>query len=191
MSDDELGDLPEVTEHLCPECGKPFKSAAGLGTHRLHTHGVESPRTKPDVDGAPKRRGRPKGSSRGSVRRERREQAVKETLLELAQFSDEMQGRGQAAAETLAEVIKRDAGKIAISLSWVGEKLTPVGFLIDRTMGHGGVITIARGFNGVIMHAVRSWRELLQRRAAEAEFEQLNETGSDAAADADAASDNG
>ena len=189
MSEPTADDL-EVVEHNCPECGESFQTASGMATHRSIKHGVTgssetTKRRRSGGDGSPKRPGRPRGG-----RRERREQAVRETLQELAQFSEEMQGRGTASAETLAEVIKRDAPKIAVSLSWVGEKLTPVGFLIDRTMGHGGVITIARGFNGVIMHAVRQWRELLHRRAEQAELDLLNEqlnVDPDAAPDAGAA----
>jgi len=33
-------DAREPARHKCPECGKTFKSAAGLGAHRQRTHGV-------------------------------------------------------------------------------------------------------------------------------------------------------
>lgn len=162
-------------EHACPECGRTFKTPGALGLHRKAVHGVESGRDRGERNKG--KRGKRDGSPRrtdqsGRERQSRRARQVRETLEELTTFSDELRGRNDdVPAQQLADVIRRDASKIADSLAWVAERLTPVGLLIDRTMGHGGIITIARGFTGVIGHGLRSWRQLLARRQSELNVE--------------------
>jgi uncharacterized C2H2 Zn-finger protein len=37
--------LEKSSEHKCPDCGKVFKAAAGLGVHRRNIHGIVSTST--------------------------------------------------------------------------------------------------------------------------------------------------
>lgn len=171
--DDENADTaPPVDEerpYVCEHCDKTYTSQGGLRAHLLTKHpgaAVTTKRKKKEggSEAAP-RRGRNAGGS-GS-RQERRRKMVRETIDELTEVAVELrQGTGTEPGR-LADVLRRDADRIATSLSWIAERVNPLGSLIDVTMGHGGAITIARGFNGVGLWFLRTWRKALAGRAAE------------------------
>lgn len=185
-TDDDTGDggtgdawsnaqVIEGQGHECPECGESFKSLPGLATHRKLKHGVESARGRGERSrGSRDRSPRRSSGDGGEQRVQRRQRQVRETLEEFTELARELRGDTGEQPGSLAEVIRRDADKIATSLSWVAEKFTPIGFAIDKLTGHGGILTVARGFNGVIVHGLRSWRVMLARRA---EAEQLAQMG--------------
>lgn len=145
---------------VCDECQKTFKNRRSLNEHKREYHRKDGrqPRThgRGSSEGSP-RRGTPKSGNR----QERRARQVRETLQELTAFSDELRGRSTEPAVDLADVIRRDAVRIAESISWVAERFNPLGTLIDWTTGHGGVITIARGFSGVGRWVTRRWRTMI------------------------------
>jgi hypothetical protein len=162
----------------CPDCDEgPFPSKLSLGAHRFHKHGIRG-----SSQTAKKERGR-KGRSqtrprtqaaagsddRESGRQARRRKAVKETLVELVSFTDEARGRGEGPPDDLADVIRRDADKIANSVAWIAERFLPLGRLIDLAFGHGGLLTVARGFMGVGTWTLAHWRQLIQERQADAQ----------------------
>lgn len=153
--------------YVCPECGKTYTSQGGLRAHALTKHpgtSISTRRAKKKEAGgdAAPRRGRSQGSGN---RQERRRKAIRETIDELTEVTQELRGATGIEPEQLAEVLRRDADRIAVSLSWIAERVNPLGRLVDLTMGHGGVITIARGFNGVGLWFLRTWRKALAARA--------------------------
>lgn len=164
-ADDDAG------KRVCPECGEAFDSNFRLGLHRRNKHGVpgQSDRRKRERKAAARGPGRPKGS--GESRVEKRRRLIRETLLETVELADEARGRSEAPAEDLADVIRRDADRIAYSLAWVADKLVPFGTVVDFAFGRGGVLTVARGFSGVGRWVIRRWRTLLAERQAAAEAE--------------------
>lgn len=176
-TDASAGDS-EADSLVCPDCGETLSSKMLLGAHRFHKHGIRGSSGK-----AKKRRGESSGRGPGrprttaaagddgeTARQKRRRRAVKETLVELTSFTDELRGRGLAPAEDLADVIRRDADKIANSVAWIAERFNPLGRMIDLGFGHGGLVTVGRGFMGVGTWLLRSWRGMLQERAAGGEL---------------------
>lgn len=170
MTDEEVTVAEVVDEqHVCPECGEAFKRASGLATHRSSKHGVAGARQdRAASDAAPKRR-------KSVGRRDRREQQVKETIDEFVKFTNELRGRSSDEPDDLADLLRKDAAKIAYSLSWVAERLAPVGWFIDKTMGHGGVITIATGFSGLLRKGLHGWREMIAKRNEQSDIDALND----------------
>jgi hypothetical protein len=164
----------------CPECGKPFTSPMQLGAHRSQAHGVKGgsraaakrrgelpPEEERRGPGRPRKDGSPaRPRHGGGSRQERRRKAVQDTLIELVSFTDEARGRDTGPPVDLADVIRRDAAKIANSVAWLAERFNPLGRVIDLGFGHGGVITIARGFLGVGTWTLGHWRQLLEQRSA-------------------------
>lgn len=182
QEDEETGSSDEL---VCPDCDAgPFTSKLSLGAHRYHKHGVKGTAGHKKSSGRP--RGRPPGSkNRGeagasegeSARQARRRKAVRDTLVEFVSFMDEARGRSDAPAADLSDVIRRDADKIANSVAWIAERFLSLGRMIDLLLGHGGPLTVARGFLGVGTWTLAHWRETLRHRA---ETEQLVEPGQDA-----------
>lgn len=166
----------------CPECGKTFASKLALGAHRAQAHGVRgssqrSKRRQRNAAGDGERRpvGRPRKTAAADAepaRQARRRKAVRETLTEIVSFTDEARGRGDdTGGGDLADVIRRDADKIANSIAWLAERFNPMGRLIDLAFGHGGIVTVGRGFLGVGTWTLSHWRQLIRERetaAAEA-----------------------
>jgi hypothetical protein len=143
-------------DHVCPECGQTFKLAMHLGAHRARKHGVAA--------ATPKRKRSGAKSESASSPRARRKTAIASTLRELADLADDARGRGTELPEDLAAVIRRDADKIATTLAAVADKLNPVGWFVDATMGPGGVLTLAVGLSGVGRWLLRQWRAQLTSR---------------------------
>lgn len=175
--DEADGPLPEgvtVTDggrFQCPDCERSYKNVDDLQKHRRLQHAFRSS----------SRRGRPQGSknkggagSDGSPRREqapglrrvRREKDVRETLEEIVSFSRAVKGE-RVDVRSLVDVIDRDKQRMAVSIAWVAEKFNPLGALIDLTMGHGGAITIVKGFSGVGGWMISRWRQLIAERESE------------------------
>lgn len=142
--------LPEATTaHVCPECGEEFKLAMHLGGHRKREHGVAGT--------APKKKRRT--TERESSPKARRKQAIASTLRELAELSDDARGRTtHTLPEHLSDVIRRDADKIATTIATVAEKVNPVAWFVDTTMGPTGLLTLAVGLSGVGRWLLRFWR---------------------------------
>ncbi len=172
-AEDEGGVQGDPGPLECEVCGREFESKFQLGTHRWNSHKLRTVKAPPSGRGP----GRPKGSSSRprraaatddseSARQARRRKAVRETLLELTTFTDELRGRGEGEVADLADVIRRDADKLASSVAWIEERFTPLGRVIDLAFGHGGVITVGRGFMGVGSWVLGRWRTLLTERAA-------------------------
>lgn len=174
-------DAEQVEGFPCDICGSVESSPMRLGLHKRRKHGVvgksdrsrrereERARSADDEGTAEKRRrGRPpsraprRPPSEGS--QAKRKRMVKETIVEFLDFTDEVRGRSELPDERLAEVIRRDAEKIASSLAWAAERFTPLGLAIDRLAGHGSIITFVRGFLGVGRHAIRKWRQSVAER---------------------------
>lgn len=158
--------------YACPGCEKTYTSQGGLRAHLIShpSHGQmpsfrkERKEQKGKSGDASPRRGRVAGAAAGS-RQERRRKAVRETIEELTDLTIEVRRGSGQEPDNLADVLRRDADKIATSLSWIAERVNPLGRFIDLAMGHGGAFTIARGFNGVGIWFLRTWRQALARRA--------------------------
>ena len=160
----------EEQRYVCPECGEGFRLAMRLGLHRKREHGVEGQSKSSRQEREQRRRGGLKSGkprAEGSPRRpsessqQRRARAIRETLLEFVEFTDEARGRSEVPPRDLADVIRRDASKLANSLAWAAERFNPLAWAIDQLAGHGGVITFVRGFMGVGTWLVGHWRRSL------------------------------
>jgi hypothetical protein len=149
--------------HVCPECGEEFSSPMRLGLHRYQKHGIRGRDAQRKAAGGGSRRST-SASRPGESRQAKRRRAVRETLLELTDFTDELRGRGRTEPVDLADVIRRDADKIADALAHAAERFNPLAFAIDKLAGHGGVITFARGFLGLGTWLARKWRQGLAAR---------------------------
>lgn len=150
--------LPEATKkHVCPECGEEFALAMRLGLHRRREHGVAGTTPKRKSSGTTKAR-------EASSPKTRRKQAVASTLKELADLADDARGRSTEMPEHLADVIRRDADKIATTVSTVAEKVNPVAWFVDVTMGPTGILTLIVGLSGVGRWLLRSWRQSVDNR---------------------------
>lgn len=149
----------------CPECGARLKNRKSLGGHMRDVHKIKGG-IGGRGPGRPRKDGNPSRPPSGN-RQERRRRLVQETLIELSEFTDELRGRSELPAVDLSDLIRRDAAKIANSVAWVAERFNPLGTLIDLTTGHGGAITIMRGFTGVGGWVLRRWRTLLSERERE------------------------
>lgn len=164
----------DAERHACPECGEEFSAKFRLGLHRSQKHGYVSPRRGEDRGRGGKRGpGRPKGSGAGQSRQVRRKTAIKQTIDEILDFADDLRGRSTGELGDLADVLRRDADRIATSLSWAAERFNPLAFGIDKLAGHGGILTLAGGFSGVGRWVIKRWRSLVAERA-EAEAEQAS-----------------
>ena len=158
-ADDE--DAEVTTGHVCPECGEAFALAMQLGLHRRRAHGVEGKTPKKSRKSST---ARPERSSRSESKHTARKRAVQETLTEFVNFTDEVRGRGDTAPGDLADVIRRDAPKIADSLAYAADKFNPIGWFVDTMLGHGGPVTFLRGFLGVGTWMAGHWRQMLADR---------------------------
>lgn len=164
-------DGQQTPQHVCPECGEEHDTAIRLGLHRRKEHGVLGSSREQTARGerSPRR-------TRTETSHTRRKRAVKETIVEFLDFSDEIRGRSDRPAEDLADVLRRDVDRIADSVSWAAERFNPLAWAVDHLAGHGGVITFARGFLGVGTWLVRKWRQALEvREQALAEQQMLQE----------------
>lgn len=170
---DEPG--PEPSGFVCPECGAVEQSPLRLGLHKRRAHGIVGK----SASSAKERRSRktkterkPLGERTRAPSRERsegsqarRKRLVKETIIELLDVRDALRGQGTVDPdETLADVIRRDADRIASSLAFAAERFTALGRLIDRACGHGSALTFVRGFLGVGKHAIRKLRQARPER---------------------------
>lgn len=140
--DDEEPAARESKEFVCdePDCGRSFKTKMGLGYHKRKAHNI--------LGEDAKRADRPKAStgSRGGSQSSRKRK-VKETLDELADTIDDLSGRRTSEEPlTFPEMLRSYGDGIAGSLAWTAERVTPLGLVIDRMLGHGGIVTIAQGF---------------------------------------------
>lgn len=156
--------------YVCPVCGKSYTSAGGLRAHTLTKHpGEVIPTRKQKAKGTEQAPRRGRAQTGSGTRQERRRRAIRETIDELTEVTIELRrGTGEDPGN-LADVLRRDADRLATSLSWIAERVNPLGRFVDLTMGHGGAITIARGFNGVGLWFLRTWRQALARRQSEQE----------------------
>ena len=166
LEDGEAPPADPDRPHVCPECGETFKLAMTMGAHRAKVHGVpgSSKTTKYT------RRGRPPGSrnkERTSSPHESRRKAIRETLIEFVDFADELGGRSDQKPKDIRDVIRRDADKLGDSIAYLADRFNPLGLVVDATMGHGGVISMARGFMGVGTWIVAHWQQLLRSRKPE------------------------
>lgn len=170
-TDEAAPDEAAADDLTCPDCGEgPFASKLLLGAHRFHKHGIKSQKAAQPKGRKRTARTESAGDAPESGRQARRRKAVKETLIEMVSFTDEARGRSDEPAEDLADVIRRDADKLANSVAWIAEKFTPLGRGIDLLLGHGGPVTVIRGFLGVGRWTLAHWREILQERAAQEEL---------------------
>ena len=146
---------PEVEQggYECPECGERFRLAMQLGLHRRRAHGVEGSSGKGKSKSGTTRTRQPKQSAHT-----RRRQQIRETLLEVVSFRDEMRGIATEEPVELADVIRRDADKIAEMVACWADQLNPLGAVVDRLM-HGTVIATIRGMSGLAKWFVRTMRE--------------------------------
>lgn len=162
LNDD--GDYLLDGRYFCAGCGADFKTRPNLTRHkRENGHGSSTGATRPrrTDDASPSReRGRPPKVGRQS----RREQAIRETIEEAVQLAKVARGGPQIDVASLVDVLDRDKARLAVSISWLAEKFNPLGKLIDWTMGHGGVLTIVRGFSGVGSWTLGKWRTMLVER---------------------------
>lgn len=159
--------------YACPEpgCEKTFSSKLALGGHRATMHGYRSSTRhkgksgrgpgRPRKDGSP---ARPRETGAESKSQERRRKVVRETLIEVATFQDQLAGLETGDPSRLADVIKRDADKIANSVAWIAERFNPLGRGIDLLLGHGGPVTILRGFMGLGRFTLARWQAAARRQ---------------------------
>lgn len=176
LDDQAVDDEPEVDvdetppagkEFVCdePDCGRSFKTKMGLGYHKRKAHNIVGEDTAKRAD-----RQKASSSSRGGSQGSRKRK-VKETLDELADTIDDLSGRRQEGEPlTFPEMLRSYGDGIAGSLAWTAERVTPLGLVIDRTLGHGGLVTIAQGF-------LRPGRWLLVRWRGWAASRQQEEEG--------------
>lgn len=152
-------------QHVCPECGETFGSPMHLGLHRFRSHGVRNTKGEQGTGESRPRRGRPPGSRTASAHDRRRKQ-VRETLQEIVGFRDELRGTSTAEPSDLADVIRRDADKIAEMVACWCDILNPLGKVVDRFM-HGVVIATVRGLAGIATQMVKRMRESAEQREQE------------------------
>lgn len=164
---------------VCPECGREFtgKTAALLlGVHRKNEHGIAGQKKQRSgrPPGRPRRDGAPAGRPGPTPTLERRRRDVAQTIRELLELRDTARGEepDEAYQETLADVIRRDADRIAFSIARLADWFAPVGVAIDRLCGSKGVLTVATGLSGIIRHGIRQARS---RRVEVPEGDQLYE----------------
>ena len=169
---------PEVFN--CPECGNDFETKQKLGVHRRNEHGVASTRND-KKDGAPRRE--PKADS---ARQAQRRTLVKETILELVDTTDELRGRSTEAILDLADVIRRDADKMASALAALAERgpFVLLGVVIDKLLGAGGPFSLLRAFAPTARQMLARARDSRVENAAvqaqfDAEVEQMMADGLD------------
>lgn len=172
--DDEPNEDAGANDELvCPECEAAgnhvtFASPLNLGAHRRMAHGVAG-KGRGKSGGSKRRTSTSTNPPKGS-RVERRRKAVAETLRELVEFRDAARGDAFAGEpEHLADVIRRDADRIAQAVAWIAERVNPLGHGIDLLLGHGGPVTVLRGFLGVGTWTLQHWRKMIADRNAEQE----------------------
>lgn len=161
----EVEETPAGKEFVCdePDCGRSFKTKIGLGYHKRKAHNI--------LGEDAKRAERPKAStgSRGGSQGSRKRK-VKETLDELADTIDDLSGRRtEGEPLTFPEMLRSYGDGIAGSLAWTAERVTPLGLVIDRTLGHGGLVTIAQGFLRPGRWLLVRWRGWAAQRSQQEE----------------------
>lgn len=131
--------------------------------------GDAGPGDEPIVDPPPKRRGRPPGSKtktrskpgpreRAAGRRQNREQAIEETIVELADLADELRARGSAPIpDDLADIARRDGRKMAAVLVQLADTFQPFGLVVDYVFG--GPLAAARAFGPFLRRLWQMSRE--------------------------------
>lgn len=169
-SDDNEIVVDTSKPHVCPECGAEYKLAMHLGLHRRREHGVQGSAKQ----SSPKRKRTSSGGGRDSTQTRRRK-AISETLLELVTFSDDLRGQSVIDTSSLADVIRRDADRIADAIAAWAEKAPPVGALID-IIAHGLVVKTFRGFQGLARLAVNRSRLRKQQQAEQDGWENVGLT---------------
>ena len=146
---DELGDV-----EVCPDCGEEFTGRwrfARIANHRRSKHGwVKPPKERGTKDGgSPRKPGRPKKDA-SPVRpgsRSQRRQRIAQTITRAV---DLYENRGAEAAESIAATIRRDADKIAGFLAAVADNFNPLGALVDKTLGDGGIVDGLLSLGGLL-----------------------------------------
>lgn len=133
-----------------PPAARP-RTLRGLGSRKPKAE------KKPKAEPAPRRR----ASASGRVNERRRKVAA--TIRELVELRDELGGVSTVPDEQLADVLRRDADAIASAVAWIAERLSPLGLLIDKTMGAGGLLSIAQGLSGLGRYTIRRWRDRVER----------------------------
>lgn len=172
--DDETETTVEGEAFACPDCERSFKTKMGLGYHRRKAHGTVGEETARKAGRKTASAGS-RGGSQGSRKRK-----VKETLDELADTIDDLSGR-RTEGEPLSfpDMLRQYGDGIAGSLAWTAERVTPLGHVIDRTLGHGGLVTIAQGFLRPGRWLLVRWRGWAEQRAAEEGEQLFSEPGVD------------
>jgi hypothetical protein len=100
-----------------------------------------------------------------------RQKAIKESLGELADWMKE-RDVDEAEPEEIADVIRRDADKIAVVLTALSEKHDLIARLCDRVFGIGGPLSVLRAFGPLGRHVLGP---LLVFRRESGEGENLDE----------------
>lgn len=129
------------------------------------------------LDDIEKRRGRgterekertdkPKPSSTDSETLQRRKRLVKETIDDFASFAATLKGDDTSDPGNLPAIIRSNAEDLAFGIAAIAERLTPLGMLIDRVCGRGGILSIARSFSSIGKWIVYRIRTNKARRAA-------------------------
>lgn len=124
--------------HECPECGRSFSTAMGLGLHRSREHGVKGINRRRKESGG---RDRAPRRTRETHSRSDRSRLVSESITELV---DLFQRRGDnVAAMSVADVLRRDADKIGDALASLAERqlFSALGPVIDTLFGAGGPLS--------------------------------------------------
>ena len=123
------------------------------------------------VDKAPRRGNTSTANER--KRAERKRQA-KATLEELANLMDAAQGRGDAPAESLADIVRRDAEAMAETIANMAARFTPAAFLVDKVFGAGGPLSMLVSFGPFLR---RLWLQAQEIRAERAEAWEAEQAG--------------
>lgn len=145
-----LEDAPAVEKkHVCEICGESFALAMHKGTHKKNVHGIAG-------QGSHKKKRT--GSTAGPVPESSRKTKVKRTLVELADLTDGIRGRGGGELpRELSGVIRRDADQLATVITFAADRVGGVKWFVDTVFVQ--VLGPALGASGVIRWVLRRLRE--------------------------------
>jgi hypothetical protein len=106
-----------------------------------------------------------KSKSTPHNRKGRRKQQAQETIEELVELVDELRGRGSSSVnDDLADIARRDAGKMAEWMASFAERFAPFGFVLDNFLGAGGPLSAFRAFGPFVRKLLQSMREIRRER---------------------------
>lgn len=111
---------------------------------------------------------RPHRSTATARRQAERKRNVKETLLETAELLDALRGRTEdQEAESLVEIVRRDADRMAETLASMADRFDPAAFVVDHLFGAGGPLSILTSFGPFLRSLIVQAREIRARQVAE------------------------